>query len=226
MTRTNRLGGVFQAAFLMILLIGLNGCQPIRTVDLPGSELDVKVTVVDTDQNPADLKVPIFVQFFSGGKYVKLASNATVTCDGINLTYRGLLGYGERVPMQPTGGAGSYNIAHHRNGITTPASVSVPARPHVTQPAPHASVPRTTSLTINYVPSTGSGVMATASPPGKTGNVQPDTGTYTGFDVSNMTAGAGTIGILREYTGTILFSGFRTAEKKYTIGGHINIVWE
>jgi hypothetical protein len=211
-----------------LVWIGLSflvACQPPATVDKPASELAVKLTVIDTEATPSDGKVPVIMQFFFDGKYVKLASNATVTCNGVTLTDHGL-GYAERVPIRLVGG--TYTFQHSRGGVNTTVSITVPSRPVIISPAAGSSVPRSSSLTISYVAGSGSGVRGSAgdNATGKSGNVQPDNGTYSGFDVSDLNAGPGRIGITREFTNIHTGgSGFSSVESKYSSGSDINITW-
>jgi len=212
-------------SLVWIGLAFLIACQPPATVDKPASELAVKLTVIDTDETPSDGKVPVVMQFFFDGKYVKLASNATVTCNGVTLTDHGL-GYAERVPIQSVGG--TYTFQHSRGGVNTTVSVTAPPRPVFVSPTAGLSVPRSSNLTISYVAGSGSGIRGSAGDgsTGKGGNLQPDNGTYSGFDVSDLNAGAGTIGLTREFTDIHTGgSGFSSVESKYSSGSDINITW-
>jgi hypothetical protein len=193
-------------------------------VDLPASDLDVKIAVLDTSQTPSDGKVPIVVQFVNAGRFVQLASNAAVTCNGVAMSFNGL-GYAARVPLVAVGG--TYQCAHARNGQTTSASVTVPPRPVFVSPTQNASVARSTSLTITYVADSGTGMRASAGDgtTGLSGNVQPDNGTYTGFDVSTLKAGPGSIGLTRELKFTPSGTGFKSAEVTYSSGADINVTW-
>jgi hypothetical protein len=206
------------------LLLLLTACTPPPVVDLPASDLDVKLAVIDTDASPSDSRVPIVVQFFSAGRFVELAGNATVTCNGVTMSWNGL-GYAARVPIVAVGGM--YQCSHVRNGVTTTASVTVPARPVFVSPTQNATVARSTSLTITYVPGSGTGVRASAGDGtiGRGGNVQPDNGTYTGFDVSSLNAGPGSIGLTRELTIVASGTGFSSAEFEYSSGSDINVTW-
>lgn len=199
-------------------------CNPPATVDLAASDLDVKITVIDTDKNPSDHKVPIVMQFFTNGKFVQLASNATVTCNGVALSWNGL-GYAQRVPIVATGGA--YSCRHQRNNVTATANATVPARPVITSPTPGATVTRSNSLTIAYQPDGGTGVRGGAGDgsTGLSGNVQADNGFFTGFDVSTLKAGPGTVSITREFTFTPPSGGFKSVEVKYSAGSDVNVTW-
>jgi hypothetical protein len=175
--------------------------------------------------NARDNKVPVFMQFFFGGKYVKLASNAVVTCNGVTLTDNGL-GFAERVPIVAPGGV--YTYQHSRAGVNTTVSITVPQRPVITSPAANASVTRSTSLTISYIAGTGSGVRASAGDgtTGLGGNLQADSGTYAGFDVSSLHTGPGSIGLNREFANIHSGgAGFSSVESKYTSGSDISVTW-
>lgn len=215
---------VFAALFLPGLLALLVACNPPPVVDVAASNLDVTITIVDTDATPADGKVPIVVQFFSNGTFVQLASNATVQCNNVNLTFNGL-GYAERVALAPAGG--TYACSHTRNGVTTNASVTVPARPVLTSPTQGATVARNNSFTITYIAGNGTGVRGVAGDgsTGMSGNVQPDNGSYTGFDISSLKVGAGTVGLTREFTFAPSGTGFKSVKINYSSGSDIKVTW-
>lgn len=214
----------FAVVILVGILLSFSKCNPPPTVDKAASELELKVFVLDTDETPSDGKVPVIMQFYVGGKYVKLSSTATLSCNGVILTDKGL-GYGERVTMVASGG--SYTFRHSRSGVNTTVSVTVPPRPVFISPVDGASVTRTTSLTITYVPGGGSGIRGSAgdNSMGKSGNQQADSGTYTGFDVSDLTAGPGRMGLVREFERTIPGTGFASTESTYSSGTSINVTW-
>ncbi len=214
----------FAARLLPGLLAILAACNPPPVVDVAASNLDLNISIIDTDASPSDGKVPIIVQFFLNGTYVQLASNATVTCNGVTLTFGGL-GYAERVPLVSVGG--TYNCAHTRNGVSTNVSVTVPPRPIFTSPSQGASVARSSNLTITYVAGSGSGVRGSAGDgsTGLGGNREPDNGTYTGLDVSSLKAGPGSIGLTREFTLTPSGTGFKSVKISYSSGSDIKITW-
>jgi hypothetical protein len=193
-------------------------------VDLPAADLDVKIAVIDTAETPSDGKVPIVVQFFNAGRFVELAGNAAVRCNGVAMAFNGL-GYAARVPIVAVGG--TYQCAHNRSGVTTSASVTVPSRPVFVSPTQNATVARSTSLTITYVADSGTGMRGSAGDGtiGRSGNVQPDNGTYTGFDVSSLNAGPGSIGLTRELTFTPSGTGFKSVAFTYSSGSDINVTW-
>jgi len=214
------------AVFLLFGMFVFSACQPPATVDEPASALAVKFTVIDTEATPSDGKVPVVMQFFFGGKYVKLAGNASVTCNGVTLTDHGI-GFAERVPILPPGGA--YTFQHSRGGVNTTVSIAVPPRPVITSPTAGASVARSSNLIINYVSGSSSGVRGSAgdASTAKSGAVQPDNGTYTGLDVSTFQAGAGRVGITREFENIHSGgSGFSSVESKYNSGSDVNVTWQ
>lgn len=207
-----------------LFLTGCQGCNPAPTVDEAASNLDVKATVLDTTQNSSDGKVPVVAQFFLNGKMVQFGGSATVTCNGVNLTFNGL-GYAERVPMVAQGG--SYKIVYTRGGSSTTLTATVPQRPVVISPAANSTVTRSPSLTITYVSDGGSGMRGSAGDgsTGIGGNVQPDNGTYSGFNVSSLKAGAGTLGMTREITSTPGGTGFKSAQVSYSTGIDNKVTW-
>jgi hypothetical protein len=205
----------------------LSACEKPAVVDLPASALTTTITVIDTDDSPSDGKVPIVVQFFSAGKQVELAGNATVSCNGVAMGWTGgLLGYGERVPMVPAGG--NYACVHHRNGVNATVNIAAPARPVITSPSSGANVARSNSLTIQYVPDGGTKVSASAGDGSKGlgGNDQADTGTYTGFDVTTLAAGPGSLGLTRDLTLAPGGTGFQSAKIAYSSGADITVTWQ
>jgi len=210
----------------LVLLVSFNGsCPPPSVVDEPASNLSATLTVVDITESPSDGKVPIIMQFFKNGKYVQLASNITVSCNGVNLPLGGL-GYAERVPLVATGG--KYICVYSRNAVNSQINVTVPARPVVTAPAQGATVARSNNLTINYAADGGTGITGSGSD-GATSvghDTQNDTGTYTGLDVSSLQAGPGTVSITREFKNNIPGTGFISVEVKYTTSrtGN-NVTW-
>lgn len=214
------------SGWLILVLWLLAACNnPPPVVDLPAADLDVKVTIIDTDATPSDNKAPIVVQFFNGGNFVQLGNNAAVSCNGVALTWNGL-GYAERVPLVAPGGL--YRCTHGRSGVNTNVDITVPARPVFVAPTQGATVNRSGSLTITYVPGSGAGMRASAGDgsTGLGGNLQADNGTFSGFDVSSLQAGPGTLGLTREFTVTPGGTGFHSAEIKYSSGADIDITWQ
>lgn len=209
---------------LLGLFLSFSTCKPPATVDKPASELDLKVFVIDTDATPSDGKVPVVMQFYVGGKYVELSGSASLSCNGVALTDRGL-GYGERVTMVAPGG--TYTFRHSRGGVNTTVSVTVPSRPVFISPTEGASVARSSSLTITYVAGSGSGVRGSAgdSSMGKSGSLQVDDGSYSGFNVSDLSAGPGRLGLTREFEGTVSGTGFASVQTEYSCGSGIHVTW-
>jgi hypothetical protein len=208
---------------LLIVSFFIASCDPPATVDLAASALDVKITVIDVTENPSDGKVPVIMQFFSNGKYVKLAAGVSVTCNGVALTDNGL-GSAERVPLLSPGN--QYVFRHVRNGTTTLVNVTAPSRPVINSPAQNATVTRSSNLSIAYVAGSGTAIRGSAGDPstGKSGTVQSDNGNYTGLDVSTFQAGTGSIGITRE-TKSNMSTGFKTTEINYSSGKDHHVTW-
>lgn len=206
---------------------GCSGCQSPSTVDAPASNLDVKFNVLDISETPSDGKVIVVVQYSQGGTAVKVASNATTSCNGVTLTYNDLLfGYAERVPQVAVGG--NYNFRHSRTGVNTDVSVPVPPRPVFAAPTVAGStLARTNNFTIHYVAGTGTSIRGNASDPTNSkNNTQPDDGTHDGLDVSGFNAGTGTLGITRVLENPISGTGFLSAAKKFETNKTINITWQ
>lgn len=219
---------VFNPGSLLLSGLFLGACMPPPTTDLPASDLNVKITVIDTAENPSDGKVPIVVQFVSNGRVVALASNATVTCNGVAMSWNGLVvGYAERVPIVAVGG--TYSCAHRRNGVTTTANVTVPSRPVFVSPAQGDLVTLSKNLTIKYIPADGTGVDAGAGD-GVTGIEQnifePDNGVYTGLDVSPLRGGPGSINLIRKFEATPSGTSFRSVQITYHSSSRITVTWQ
>ena len=60
---------------------------------------------------------------------------------------------------------------------------------------------------------------------GIAGEAQSDTGTYDGFDVSVLSAGPGSLTLIREVDQTIWGEGFRSTEIRFGIGTKIDVTW-
>lgn len=206
-----------------VVLLASNACNPPPVVDLPGSNLVAKATVIDTEANPSDGKVPIVIQFFSNGTFVQLAGSASVACNGNVMPWNGL-GYAARVPVVAPGGA--YTCTHVRLGVTSSLSVTVPTRPVILSPAQGASVSRSASVVVTYVSDAGTGVRVSAgdASTGLGGNAQPDNGSGS-VDVSSLKAGPGSIGVVREFTFTSAGGGFQSATIVYSSGSDIDVTW-
>jgi hypothetical protein len=206
-----------------VVLLASNACNPPPVVDLPGSSLVAKATVIDTEANPSDGKVPIGMQFFSNGTFVELAANATISCNGTVLPWNGL-GYLARVPVVAPGS--TYVCTHVRLGVTSTLVVTVPARPVILSPAAGASVSRSASLAVTYVPDGGTGIRPSAGDgsTGLGGNVQPDSGSSS-IDASSLKPGPGSIGVVREFTFTSAGGGFQSATIVYSSGSDIDVTW-
>lgn len=212
---------------VLALFLMAGNCSGPATVDRPASDLGVKITVIDSVENPSDGKVPVVMQFFSQGNFVKLSGNATVTCNGVPLVDNGL-GNAARVSLQPQGG--TYIFQHSRNNVNTTVNVAVAPRPVFQTPTTAgATVPRNNNLVIHYVAGVGSAVRGSATDgTNSKNNSQPDDGTHEGMDVSAFNAGAGELGLVRTLTDTQHSggSGFANVESKYETGKRIDITWQ
>lgn len=216
---------VLGSAVVLGVFLLLSACNPPDTVDKPAAELDVKIHVLDTDENPSDGKVPVVMQFFFGGKYVKLTGNAAISCNGVPLQDQGL-GYMGRVPLESAGGA--YTFQHSRGGVNTLVTVTAPPRPVFAPPTIEgATIARTNNLSIYYLAGNGKSVRGRASDgTNSTDNSQDDDGIHEGLDVSGFSAGPGTLSLTREFADPISGSGFHSVENKYSILKRINITWQ
>jgi hypothetical protein len=204
-------------------LLAASACDPPPTVDVPAADLVAKATVIDTESSPSDGKIPIVIQFFSADVFVELAGSTAISCNGVAMPWNGL-GYAARIPLVAAGG--TYDCRHVRSGVTASMLIIVPARPAILSPGAGASVARSASLAVTYVPGGGSGVRISAGDPstGLGGNLEPDDGSGT-VDVSSLKAGPGSIGIVRESTFTPGGSGFQSASVAYSSGSRITVTW-
>jgi hypothetical protein len=196
-------------------------------VDVPASNLDAILGVLDVSENPSDGKVIVVMQLLQNGKVVQVSSNVSASCNGVALGYNGLLfGYAERVPIMPVGGA--YLFQYSRNGVNTDVNVTAPPRPVFTSPTvAGATLARTNSFTIHYVAGTGTSVRGSASDATNSrNNSQPDDGTFGGLDVSGFAAGPGTLSITRSLESIIGGTGFLSAKTKYDTNKTIAITWQ
>jgi hypothetical protein len=212
---------------ISIVWAGCSGCQDPPTVSVPASGLDVNLSVSDITESPSDGKVLVVMQFLQNGTVVQLASDATTSCNGVALTYNGLLfGHAGRVPLVLTGGV--YAFRHTRSAVTTNVSITVPPRPVLLPPTVNgATLPRTNSLTIHYVAGTGIAVYGGASDGTQSlSNSQPDNGTFSGLDVSGFNAGAGTVSIQRQLQIPITGTGFHSATEKFFISKSAAVTWQ
>jgi hypothetical protein len=207
-------------------LAGCSGCQAPPIVDAPASNVDVKISVLDIAEAPSDGKVIVVMQFFQAGKVVQMASNIALSCNGVPLTWNGLVaGHAERIPIQPSGG--TYACSFVRGIVTTTANVTVPPRPVFVSPTiAGAALLRSTSFTIHYVAGTGTSVRGDASDgTNSKNNSQPDDGTHDGLDVSGFAPGPGTLSITRTLEGILPSSGFLSARSLYDTNKTISITW-
>lgn len=229
-----RVGNVLcsQGLALAVLLIsiwnaGCNGCQNPQTVSAPASGLDVTLAISDITENPSDGKVLIVMQFLQNGNVVQLASDAATSCNGVALTYNGLLnGNAGRVPLVAAGG--TYVFSHVRSGVTTNVTITVPPRPVFSPPTVDgATLARTNNFTIHYV--AGSGVAVFGGAGDGTHNVnnsQADNGMFVGLDVSGFNAGPGSLTIQRELQNSVSGTGFHSATERFYITKAASITWQ
>lgn len=217
---------LFLGLFAGLLSCNPSSCNPVTPANTSPGALDVKIDFVD-EPTTSDGKNLVAIQFLSGGSVVQFGNGETVSCNGVMLTYNGLVfAYAGRVPIQPVGGA--YTFVYTRSGVNTTVALSVPPRPVFTSPASGATVARSNSLTIQYVAGMGTGVDAGASD-GSTGiqrNVyEPDNGTYTGLDVSSLHVGTGTLSLTRKFDNMPSGTGFHSVQTTYRSVGNIAVVW-
>ncbi len=229
--QTHQVSRILFSGLMVVLLgawlAGCSGCQSPGVVDVPASNIDVKISVLDIAEVPSDGKVIVVMQFFQGGTVVQVSSNVALTCNGVALTWNALLsGHAERVPIQPVGG--TYVCQYSRGGVNTTASVTVPPRPvFVTPTIAGATLARNNNFTIHYAAGTGTSVRGDASDgPNSKNNSQPDDGTHDGLDVSGFSAGPGTLSVTRVLEGTLTGTGFLSAKTHYDTNKQINITWQ
>ena len=184
------------------------------------------MTVIDTEDTPADGKVPIVVQFLLNGTLVQLDQTTNISCNAVGMTWSSL-GYAGRVPVASPGD--TYSCHHTRNGVDTMTSVVVPARPTILMPVNGATVSRSSSMTISYVADGETGMRATAGDPtsaqGGTHEPEADNGTFTDLNTSGMQAGPGTISLVREFEFPGTGTGFQSVTVKYSSGAQIDVTW-
>ncbi|TMQ06833.1 MAG: hypothetical protein E6J91_37130 [Deltaproteobacteria bacterium] len=204
----------------------LAACGPPATVTGPSSGLSTTVNIIDITETPSDGKVIAVMQFSQGGKTVQIG-DATMTCNGVALTYNGLLfGYAERVPLVATGG--TYRFRHTRSGVNSDVNVTVPPRPVFAAPTTAgATLARSASFTIHYVADGGTAVRGDASDPSHSKNdSQADDGTHDGLDTSGFTPGPGTLSLTRTLQAAVAGTPFSSATSKFDTGKTIAITWQ
>jgi hypothetical protein len=231
MSRRTLHGSTMVIVGVMVIVLGMcvagcTGCQAPTTVDAPASAVEVKISVLDVAEVPSDGKVIVVMQFFQNGSVVEMSSNITLSCNGIPLSWNGLLGgHAERIPIQPVGG--TYACRFSRGGVNTSANVTVPPRPVFALPTvAGALLTRTSSFTIHYVAGGGSSVRGNASDATNSKNdSQADDGTHDGLDVSGFAAGPGMLSITRTLEGILSGTGFLSARTHYDTNKQITITW-
>jgi hypothetical protein len=203
---------------------GAAACNPPPIVDEPASALDVTASFIDVEEQPADGKLPVVVQFFKDGVFVELDAKSTVECNSTPLTFDGL-GYAARVPIVASGGM--FTIAHSRDGMATRMTVTVPARPVIDDPAAGSSQFRSQAFMIAYQAGAGKSVRPGASGPAGsiTGADMPDNGAAT-IDASGVGSGMGSVSITRDVEGTVNGTGFASAKFTYAITRTQRVVWQ
>ncbi len=212
---------------LLIVSVCVAACDvPVVHPDNPApSLLDVTIQVLD-EAASTDGKNVVTMQLLYNGTIVQFTNGETISCNGTPLDFNGL-GYAGRVARAPVGGM--YQFVYTWNSGSAAIILPVPQRPVVTSPTPGSTVIRTTSLTINYVPDGGSGVDASAgdSSTGIDRNVnEPDNGTYTGLDVSQLQPGPGVISITRIFQSTPSGTGFKSVQTTYRSSSvDVHITW-
>ena len=201
---------------------------------------DCGKTVVPTDSSPGAMDVKLSVE--EGGEekdgtalvsmlfnvsdgIAQFQAGETVTCNGLPLMYVPLLGYSAWVPTRAPGGA--YEFVYTRQGTPTKVSMKALDRPLVTSPMRGAMLQRSNHLSITYMAAGGNDVRAEAGD-GKTftlGSSQPDTGTYTGLDVTQLKAGPGTLGLVRVVDSALQNTGFKSVETSYQVSSSMAVTW-
>ena len=216
-------------AVLVALCLSLEGCVGCCTPSIyhgPASGLDVRITVLDLDENPGDGKVLTVIQFLFSGNPVQIDPGITVQCNGITMSWYGsFYGHAERIPQQPA--KGSYAITYKDAGIISSARVTVPERPAFAAPTiAGAALQRSNKFTIRYVSGAGNTVLGRASDAsGSVSSSQVDDGTVDGLDVSGFTPGPGTLSITRPQEWSVEGTGFHSVDATYSTKKQIPVTW-
>lgn len=215
---------------ILIVAAGLAGCVDTNAgspmvVNAAASDLSIQPSIIDADPAPSDGMVPIVIQFYQGNTFVELAAGNVVTCNGMPVPI-GNLGYTARVPLVAAGGDVVFALT--RGTTVTKATVKVPPRPEVMSPIAGASLVRSITFPITYVPTTSAGVRPTASDTaiGLSGSEQPDNGMAV-IDVSALRVGSGTVQLSRRYLSVLPGTGFKAAIATYTISSaEVPVSWQ
>ena len=222
-------GGGTAIAVVVALCLSLEGCVGCCTLSLyhgPASALDVRITVLDLDENPGDGLVPVIVQFMYNGNPVQIDPGINVQCNGVAMPWSGAFyGHAERVPMQPP--HGKYTIEFTSAGLVSNARVTAPERPVFKSPTiAGATLSRSNNFTIHYVSGGGNSVLGRASDAARSaGNSQVDDGTHDGLDVSGFSPGPGKLSITRIQDLLPSGTGFHSAEAVYNVNRQIAVTW-
>jgi len=208
------------------LLLG-STCNPPPVVNRPSGDLDAKFIVIDTTANPTTGDLVAAVQFSLNGKIAQLSSSSSVTCNGVNLKWNGLIGsHAERVALQPVGGA--YVFQHTRSGVIRTVSLTVPPRPAFSSPTVNgATLTRSSGFEIHYSPGGGASIRGRArdAASGSVEDTQSDDGTLA-LNVSGLSSGAGSLVLVRKLESTLPPAGFNSARSEYSTGSEIDLTWQ
>jgi hypothetical protein len=209
-------------AALVVLGASLAGCVAQSSLGVTADQIEIEATFIDQESS-IDGKQPVTVQFFENGKLVQLRNGATIRCNGVELATIAL-GFGGRVPQEPSGG--SYKITHELDGEIATFAIPVPARPTISSPASGAQLPRSAAQMVTFPAVSGSMIRLNASGTAGTSNGTwiADSGSAT-VDVTALGAGTGTLSLMRQMEGAVANTGFAKARFTYAIEKSLTVVW-
>ena len=182
------------------------------------SELDARLTIGPIE--PWVTTMPIIIWLLSNHVAVHLDATDSLRCNGVSIQGKAddIVGYHYEgdVPRVRVGGVYEciYTHAGARAVIRAPA---LPG-PKILSPKTGETVGRTGTLTVTYVPGTGSGVSGEINQSQgffggafATSNGQPDNGTYTMPKASGLKPGSGWVILYRSLATTPAGTGFKSA---------------
>lgn len=210
-------------------------CKPPVIVEVPASDLEVRLLVSDPEPRPPSGRVLIAMEFVLDGKWVRLGPNISVSCNGTPLP-DSTLGNMAWVTIVPAGG--SYSCTYEFEGTTTTFEIPVAQRPQITSPSSQESISRSANVVIAYVPLPDTSIQMEGTASGKTATgragcgagLQPNDGTYEGLDVVSgqcaVDPGAGSLSLHFTQLSSIEGTGFQSVRLTYVSGATIAITWE
>ena len=183
------------------------------------SELDARLTIGPME--PWVTTMPIYIWLLSNHIAVHLAATDTLQCNGVPIQGKAdnIVGYHYEGGVPRVKDGGVYDCVYTHAGARAVIRAPALPGPAILSPKAGETVSRTGTLTVTYVPGTGSGVSGEINQSqGLFGGVysdyngQPDNGTYTMPKAGGLKPGAGWIILYRSLVSTPFGTGFKSAQ--------------